>query len=394
MHNTGGGGNGETGWIWVRKNGVDVANTTTDISVIPNSPFVVAAWNFVFPINSGDYYEIMWSTDNKNIQIEYIPPTSFAPGTPSAIVTVTPVSNVLQGSQGAQGVQGSTGTTGAQGAQGSQGTIGAQGDVGPNYQNAYNQANTATTLAQASFNYANTAITTSGGSITGRMNVTHTPATTIGTALTITGANTVGGTGYADVLKFTNTSAGATFPNKTIRLNNTGGLEMIDSNYGNNIFWISDAGDVTIKGNTTSNGIGAGYAPNRPAFRVSGNGGSISATTTVAGGYMVVDYNQGSYLNTTTGIFTAPVAGLYQVNIVVRTQSNNNSGINQIIIKKTSGVTTITAIMVEFGPNTSMNHTGGSTIIKMAAGDTLKFDVTAGTISFDGNDNWSVAYIG
>jgi hypothetical protein len=30
----------------------------------------------------------------------------------------------------------------------------------------------------------------------------------------------------------------------------------------------------------------------------------------------------------------------------------------------------------------------------MAVGDTLKFDVTVGTISFDGNDNWSVAYLG
>jgi hypothetical protein len=30
----------------------------------------------------------------------------------------------------------------------------------------------------------------------------------------------------------------------------------------------------------------------------------------------------------------------------------------------------------------------------MAVGDTLKFIVSAGTISFDGNDNWSVAYIG
>ena len=154
--------------------------------------------------------------------------------------------------------------------------------------------------------------------------------------------------------------------------------------------------NISTSGNVTASGISPFYAPNRPAFRITGNGGSISATTTVSGGYMVVDYNQGSYLNTTTGLFTAPVSGLYQVNIVVRTNSNTNGTINQIIIRKTAinGGAVTAQIMVEFGTNTSMNHAGGSTIVKMEAGDTLKFDVAVGTISFDGNDNWSVAYIG
>jgi hypothetical protein len=135
--------------------------------------------------------------------------------------------------------------------------------------------------------------------------------------------------------------------------------------------------------------------PTRPAFRISGNGASISATTTVSGGYMVVDYNQGSYLNTSTGLFTAPVAGLYQVNLIVRASANNVPSA-QVIIRKTAAVGgAVTAqIMIEYAANTTMNHAGGSTVVKMAVGDTLKFDVTLGTISFDGNDNWSVAYIG
>jgi hypothetical protein len=41
-----------------------------------------------------------------------------------------------------------------------------------------------------------------------------------------------------------------------------------------------------------------------------------------------------------------------------------------------------------------MNHAGVSTIAKLAAGDTMKVVVTVGTLSFDANDNWSVAYIG
>ena len=154
------------------------------------------------------------------------------------------------------------------------------------------------------------------------------------------------------------------------------------------------SGDATLSGNI--NITGALTLPNRPAFRVWGNGGAITATTTVTSTNWVLDYQQGSALNTTTGIFTAPVAGLYQVNLVIRTNSNTSGTITQAIVRKTaiSDSSVTTQIMVEFGTNTTMNHAGGSTITKMAVGDTLKFDVTVGTISFDGNDNWSVAFIG
>jgi hypothetical protein len=41
-----------------------------------------------------------------------------------------------------------------------------------------------------------------------------------------------------------------------------------------------------------------------------------------------------------------------------------------------------------------MNHAGGSTITKLEVGDTLKAALVVGSGSFDGNDNFSVAYIG
>lgn len=210
-----------------------------------------------------------------------------------------------------------------------------------------------------------------------------------GATLMLTGNNTIGGTNYFDFLRVTNGASGATTPTKTMRLNAAGGLEVIDNAYGNTIFQLSNSGLVTTSG--------YGFiATNRPAFRVNGNGGAVSATTTMTSSNWVVEFNTGSYLNSSTGIFTAPVAGLYQVNVVVRTNSNSLNAISQIIIVKTaaSGGATTTQIMVEFGNNTSMNHAGGSCISNLAVGDTLKFVVSAGTISFDGNDNWSVAYIG
>jgi hypothetical protein len=136
--------------------------------------------------------------------------------------------------------------------------------------------------------------------------------------------------------------------------------------------------------------------PNRPAFRVTGAGGTKTAVTTLSGSYLNVDYQQGSGWDNSTGTFTAPVAGLYQVNVVVRTNSNSLGTISQLIVFKnnTGGTSGTAQIMIEFAANTTMNHTGGSTISKLAVGDTLKMVVTVGEISFDINDNFSVAYIG
>ncbi len=138
--------------------------------------------------------------------------------------------------------------------------------------------------------------------------------------------------------------------------------------------------------------------PNRPAFRVYGLGGATTATTILSGSMTIVDYNQGGW-NNTTGTFTAPIAGLYQVNLVCRTNSNSSAQSVQVIVYKNN--TTISPspngtaqIMVEWAANTTTNHIGSSTISKLAVGDTLKAIVTVGTASFDGNDNFSVAYIG
>lgn len=163
------------------------------------------------------------------------------------------------------------------------------------------------------------------------------------------------------------------------------------------------AGALTVTGNTTVNGIAPNYAPNRPGFRVYGSGTTNNLTTTQNGtGCLTsnnwsVSYNQGGYLANTNGIFTAPVTGLYQVNVIGR-NSGYASGISQIGVTKngTSGGTVggECILMVEWAASSSMNHAGGSTIINLNAGDTLACKILAGQINFDGNDNWSVAYIG
>lgn len=65
-------------------------------------------------------------------------------------------------------------------------------------------------------------------------------------AIVIAGGNTIGGAGYLDFIKLTNTSAGATNINKTIRLNNTGAIEFINSTYTATTFSIADNGIIAI----------------------------------------------------------------------------------------------------------------------------------------------------
>ena len=158
-------------------------------------------------------------------------------------------------------------------------------------------------------------------------------------------------------------------------------------------------GTANVSGNLIVTGISAIAMPNRPAFRVYGSGTTNNLTTTENGNGILtannftVDYQQGTSLNTASGIFTAPVDGIYQVNVVCR-NSGYTSGISQLAVVKNYATTSVVQVMVEFAANSSMNHTGGSTASRLAAGDTLVLKVLAGQINYDANDNWSVTYLG
>jgi hypothetical protein len=204
--------------------------------------------------------------------------------------------------------------------------------------------------------------------------------------LNLAGYNSKGGTGYHDFLIATNGYGSATNPSKWFRINSTGALEIINNAYTASLFNLSDSGDLVIAGNLTQGG-------SRPAFRVYGGGTTaINATNTLTSSNWVVDYQQGSNLNGTTGVFTAPVAGLYQVGLVARW--GGSASTSAIQVQKVSGGTTTTQLYLEWAGNSTSFHMGGSAIVKMATNDTLKLTVTAGTVTFDANDQWSVAFIG
>ena len=86
------GGSAKTVTIWLKKNGVDVANTATNVNVQANAGRLVAAWNFFVDIDTTDDLQIMWSQDD-SIQLEYQTADGILPhpAVPSLIVTINEV---------------------------------------------------------------------------------------------------------------------------------------------------------------------------------------------------------------------------------------------------------------------------------------------------------------
>ena len=98
LEKTGGSGN-FTVDVWVRKNGVDIPNTTGKVVLTgsANASPVVAAWNYVLDLAANDYLQLMWSTSNNNSIILAATATSPHPGIPSAILTVTQQAGIMAG---------------------------------------------------------------------------------------------------------------------------------------------------------------------------------------------------------------------------------------------------------------------------------------------------------
>jgi hypothetical protein len=88
-----GGGSVQTMDIWLAINGNNVDNSNTQLAGNSNNGRAVAAWNFVEPLNAGDYMELKFRVSDIRLGFAYDPaainPTR--PAIPSVIVTVTQV---------------------------------------------------------------------------------------------------------------------------------------------------------------------------------------------------------------------------------------------------------------------------------------------------------------
>ena len=82
-------------WIWIRKNGIDLTNTATAVTLTGNSTQYVAAWNWFVNAAANDYYQLMWYSPDANIRLHAETATASYPSIPSLIVTANRVDQFL-----------------------------------------------------------------------------------------------------------------------------------------------------------------------------------------------------------------------------------------------------------------------------------------------------------
>jgi hypothetical protein len=165
----------------------------------------------------------------------------------------------------------------------------------------------------------------------GTVDITYTPDTATGSAITINGANTQGGTGYADFLRVTNTSGGATNPNKTFRLNSTGGVEIINSAYSATLMSLSDTGAMST---ALPYQVAGKQVVNGPAFSAY----AAAILQTITNGSLTKVLFQTEEFDTNSNYassrFTPTIEGYYQLNAEVRLDGASGTGEMMIVLYK------------------------------------------------------------
>ena len=89
-------GPGSSVYIWLRKNGTNVAYSNTEVHMQNSSQAVVAAWNFIETLTAGQYVELIWHPVGGTVDMATEVPTPSPGGNgnvgiPSVIVTMTQI---------------------------------------------------------------------------------------------------------------------------------------------------------------------------------------------------------------------------------------------------------------------------------------------------------------
>lgn len=79
-------------YIWIKKNGVNIPDSNTALTLANNGDLLVAAWNFFLQLNAGQYVELYWYATAASIELHYdTAPVVGLPAIPSVIATINRV---------------------------------------------------------------------------------------------------------------------------------------------------------------------------------------------------------------------------------------------------------------------------------------------------------------
>lgn len=87
------GGGTSLAQIWLQKNGSNVPDTTTEVTLAGNNARLVAAWNLFVSAQAGDYFELCWHSSDTTVFLDYNVAASnpSRPAIPSVILTVNQI---------------------------------------------------------------------------------------------------------------------------------------------------------------------------------------------------------------------------------------------------------------------------------------------------------------
>lgn len=74
-------------YIWADINGTAVPQSAGKITMKGADEAYLAAWNYVLRLNTGDYFRLMWATNDTTVSLEASAATAFSPAVPSVILT-------------------------------------------------------------------------------------------------------------------------------------------------------------------------------------------------------------------------------------------------------------------------------------------------------------------
>lgn len=78
-------------YVWFRKNGTDVPNTTRIVTSDVSNGYVTVALTETISLAASDYIEMAYAASDTNVTIDSVASTAFSPAAPAIILTVTQV---------------------------------------------------------------------------------------------------------------------------------------------------------------------------------------------------------------------------------------------------------------------------------------------------------------